>query len=463
MIAAGSYIFPTEWITLLYLFPIAAAASFLNRPLIVVAAFACALLRVVFLFQPQAPDSEAVARILFGTSAFAAPGLCIHYGLKLRQRTADQEAMLRSAQEEARILLESSPAAVVTVEKSGQILLANQAARRLLGLDDSEGRETGRSGSSASADGGELPDPPPPARQLITHYVPALQQVLRSPKVASFVRTMVEGSARNSKGEPFFVQMWISSYDTGSGPRVAVIFSDASESLRDREELGLQQLLTSSQIVVGAVSHEIRNLSAAASVLHSNLQKRLQLAQDPDFNALGTLIASLRSIAASEIPSFEERTSGVELNALLEELRIIVSGSFKDESIELFWEVQDKLPRVRADRPALLQVLLNVVQNARQAVQGRWNAAVKVTAYTLEGGVIISVADTGPGLSAPERAFQPFQPGATSNGLGLYVSRAIVRTFGGELAYDNRASGGCFVVHLQMIAGAAEKMKVART
>ena len=48
------------------------------------------------------------------------------------------------------------------------------------------------------------------------------------------------------------------------------------------------------------------------------------------------------------------------------------------------------------------------------------------------------------------QVFRPFQRGAASSGLGLYVSRAIMRSFGGELSYEPRSAGCCFVVVLPL-------------
>jgi signal transduction histidine kinase len=69
---------------------------------------------------------------------------------------------------------------------------------------------------------------------------------------------------------------------------------------------------------------------------------------------------------------------------------------------------------------------------------------------------IIRFEDTGTGIAAPENLFRPFLPGAESTGLGLYVSRAIMRSFGGELDYQPSSEGCCFAVVLPL-RGAAEE------
>ena len=63
----------------------------------------------------------------------------------------------------------------------------------------------------------------------------------------------------------------------------------------------------------------------------------------------------------------------------------------------------------------------------------------------------VSFQDSGPGVSSPECLFQPFQPGAGGTGLGLYVSRAVVRSYGGDLRFEPTAAGSCFTVELETL------------
>jgi signal transduction histidine kinase len=58
------------------------------------------------------------------------------------------------------------------------------------------------------------------------------------------------------------------------------------------------------------------------------------------------------------------------------------------------------------------------------------------------------VADTGPGIASADKLFQPFQKGAESTGLGLYLSRAFVRSFHGDLRHEPTPSGCAFVIDL---------------
>ena len=115
------------------------------------------------------------------------------------------------------------------------------------------------------------------------------------------------------------------------------------------------------------------------------------------------------------------------------------------------WQQPPQTPTVLAERHGLLQAFLNLAQNSLRAVQGCTVRELSITVSLEHQRVAIRFQDTGPGIAAPERLFEPFQPGADGAGLGLYVSRAVLRSYGGELRYEPQASGSCFVVEAQVV------------
>ena len=70
--------------------------------------------------------------------------------------------------------------------------------------------------------------------------------------------------------------------------------------------------------------------------------------------------------------------------------------------------------------------------------------------------VVVRVIDTGPGVDEPERLFQPFQEGAESTGLGLYLSRAFLRAFDGDVVFEPRSGGCCFAIMLTAVPDAPD-------
>jgi PAS domain S-box-containing protein len=421
-----------------YLIPLAVAAAFISRWSIFVLAIATAIASEYF--SPYEWGPESVRRLAVAIAAFTGGGL---FAGELARNRRITMALLRKTQEEARVrldavtemraLLESSPVGLITIDPQGKIGMANKAACRLLGFttDSPEG------------------DP-------IERYIPVLARLLKSPQVVNLMQTKIEATVQRPTGETFLSQAWVSSYHDASGSRLAVVLSDATELIRDREESGLKQLLTNSRIVAGAVSHELRNLAAAASVLYHNLKK--QVVPDhanKDFQALGTVVESILKLSSTELADArEEVLEGVDVGELLQELRAIISPSLEEAGIRADWEIADALPPIRVDRSGLLQVFLNLTKNSRSALEKTLQGRIRIAAYYLDSSVVIRITDNGPGISSAERLFQPFQPGASSTGLGLFVSRAIIRTFGGELHHLQPAGECSFIIELPaMTAG----------
>jgi PAS domain S-box-containing protein len=429
----------THYISLgfLYLFPIIIVGGFLSRSQIVGVALVCAVLQELF---SNLPGNEAVVRLVFSSVGFIGTGLLISEMVRNRrivlkhvEELEDQVKLRRDLEEQLRALVESSPAAIVTIDSDGKVVLANEAANELL------------------APGGT-----PLQGQAIHFYLPALQTVLKTQSSRVF-RTTLQCTGKRSDGEVFLAGVWFSTYSTISGPRLAAIVVDLSEDLRNREELSLDHLLKNTRILMSTVAHEIRNLSGAVLVLHKNLSRIKELETNEDFRALGGLLQSLERISALELGSTPAQNGeAVELTSVLDELRILIETTYHESEIKVEWDTEEPLPLVWADRYGLVQVFLNLAKNSQRAMMSTETKRLRIAASEENGNVAIRFEDTGIGVASPESLFRPFQRGAQSSGLGLYVSRAIMRSFGGELAYEARSEGSCFVVILPLDVAAEE-------
>ena len=414
----------------LYLFPMLVVGYYLSRWKIFVVAALCAVLRENF--DPSAWQSEAFARTLMSMCAYFGAGLFVNELNRLQQVALEQSQLRQEAEEQLRALVESSPAAILTLDSDGKVLLANEAANRILGFAD-----------------GQL------AGKSVEPYLPVLTAVPRIRPGKRFFRSTIECTGRKQSGDIFLAQVWFSTYQTISGPRLAAIISDGSDELRDREGGGLHSVMNMSQILVRAALHEVRNLAAAASVAHANLERLPGARDSEDFKALGTLVTGLEKIASSELrPASDGAVGTVNLKTLFDELRIVIEPSFREAGIEIHWKISGGLPPVRADHQGLLQVFLNLAQNSRRAMRNVPIKRFTVSASIEDEWLRVRFQDTGHGVPVPDRLFQPLQPGAEATGLGLYVSRAIVRSFAGDLRHEQQALGTCFTVQLELARSA---------
>jgi len=428
----------TDWLTkpyisigFLYLFPIMIAGGLLSRTQTVVIALVCAVLQEAF---SALPANEAIARLIFSSTGFVATGLLVGQ-LVLNRRTAlahvveleDQVKLRRDAEEQVRSLVETSPAAIVVVDATGTVLLANAAAQQVL-----------------APGGAALPG------QRIASYLPPLHAAVET-HPSRYLRAAMQCRGQRADGEVFLAGVWFSTYETLAGGRLAAIVVDLSDDLRSREDLSFDHLLKHARIVMSALAHEIRNLTSAVHVVQKNLSRLKELEQNEDFRALGTLIRSLENIASVELrPSVPDAADAVELMPVLDELRVLLEAAYRESGIDVQWRIPEFLPLVRADPYGLVQVFLNLAKNSQRAMATTPTKRLTVAAVAEGNSVTIRFEDTGIGVAAPDDLFRPFQRHAADVGLGLYISRAMARSFGGELLYEGRSQGSCFSVVLPL-------------
>lgn len=417
----------------LYLLPMLMAGSVLQPWQIAAVAALCTFLAEVFDDLQWNPRS-GISRDVLYFAAFFGAGLFVHEVTRNRKVVMqhldeiERQSEARSeAEEQLRILIESSPAAIFTTDATGNVLMANEAADRMLGTPP--GTLSGKS---------------------IHRYLPSLRNVSGPAVSGQFFRTVMQAKGQREDGEAFLADISFSTYRTSAGLRLAAMVLDASEDLRSHEVSGLHQLLSGSRIAIGAVSHEIRNVCGAIGLVHQNLVRQGHLAGDRDFEALGNLIAGLERIANLNLRQSTTEAGEVDLTALLDELRIVMTPALDEDSISSHWNAESGLPLVWADRSSLMQVFLNLVTNSIRALSKREDRSISVTARTEGPQVLIEFADNGGGVANPEHLFRPFQDGADSSGLGLFLSRAFLRSFGGEIRYQPIPGGSCFTVNLNL-------------
>jgi two-component system sensor kinase FixL len=419
----------------LYLFPMLMVGGCLARWQMALVAALCTTLGEAFDPFPWTVPL-GISRVILTFAAFLGAGL---YGFEsvrsrraanalLREITKEVE-LRRNTEEQLDFLIASSPATIFTLDAEGRVILANAAAHRLLGVEQ-----------------GSLQGQP------IDRYLPALATVPTPAQRVPAFHTEMECRGRRRDGEVFLARVWFSTYQTTSGPRLAAIVFDASEELRDRTEFSLRQILSGSKMLVGALCHEIRNVCGAIAVVHTKLARDPRLAGNEDFTAFGSLVRGLEKMAGLELrQTTQPMPESIDIRSVLEELRIVIESSFLESEMAILWETAGVVPRVWADREALMQVFLNIAKNSQRALeaQARKELAVRTS---VEGGMVaVRFIDSGPGVANPEALFQPFQPGAQASGLGLYLSRTFVRAFRGDLLYEPRPQGSCFTVLLAAV------------
>ena len=184
-----------------------------------------------------------------------------------------------------------------------------------------------------------------------------------------------------------------------------------------------------------------RLLEADTDERSSMVREALDKAADQALRA-GQIIRRLRDFVASG--ETEHRVENI--TKLVEEASALAQVGAKDQAVRVRYRFEPSAQLALADKVQIQQVLLNLMRNAMEAMQGSAQRDLLLSAVPAENDRIqVSVADTGSGL-APEVASQLFRPFVTTKqqgmGIGLSICRTIVESHGGKIWAEPNPGGG---------------------
>jgi C4-dicarboxylate-specific signal transduction histidine kinase len=232
----------------------------------------------------------------------------------------------------------------------------------------------------------------------------------------------------------------------------------ANASLRSAQQrLRISEKLAAIGQLAAGVAHEVNNPvaviqgnldvlrdtlgSSADPVLHE-----IRLIQDQVYRIRLIITKLLQFARPTEYAGYLE---AVQLDVVVQDSLVLIAHQFKKSHVSVFQNLQPCQPIMR-NRNELQQVLINLMVNAMQAMQGLDQAIMTLTTGALarDGmpGVFVSVADNGPGIPVAhrERLFDPFftTKSVDGTGLGLWVSDGLVQRYGGRIEIDCPSTGG---------------------
>jgi signal transduction histidine kinase len=220
------------------------------------------------------------------------------------------------------------------------------------------------------------------------------------------------------------------------------------ERERAQESLRQSLRLAAAGEMAAALAHEV-NQPLTALVTYGRACQHMLSASPPDMAKLeqtvgkvteqaqrvGAIVKRLRDFLRSGTMNLEH----VAPNEFLEHMRVAFAAEAKAKEIVLALQVESDLPRVLIDRLELEIVLRNLIANALDSIREARpkRREVRLEAASHEGGFVrLGVVDSGPGIPASmrDRLFLPFSTSKSHGmGLGLAISRAIVKAHGGRL------------------------------
>lgn len=347
-----------------------------------------------------------------------------------------------------RDILESVTDAVVTIGEDHRILMCNKAAEELFGYSCSE-----IVGQDAT------PLIPNPHQTLHRGYV---ERYLDT-GVARVIGKARECYAQHKLGHTIPVEISYSVSRTLGRLYFTAVIRDISERKHIERELRFMERLADIGKTVAQVSHEIRKPlmligGFARQVKDSDTlagdtasRRKLGIVVD-EVRRLETLLNSVRLLTR---PAVSSQKRPVDLNGILDEVLVLIEPLLQRQALEIAVHREREALMIEGDADQLKQVLLNLLQNAIDAMNGTGTLVLSTTKQ--QNSVEVRIEDSGPGIpeEIQERIFDPFfTTKSEGSGLGLAISKTIIQDHGGTLTMQSAPSQGTtFFISLHLMAG----------
>ncbi|MBW1697043.1 MAG: PAS domain S-box protein [Deltaproteobacteria bacterium] len=269
-------------------------------------------------------------------------------------------------------------------------------------------------------------------------------------------------------GNILFVDIWVSPSEYPGQKIFLVTTSDITQRIEAEKQLShASKMATLGQMATG-VAHELNQPLTVIKTLSSFLMKTLKGGKTEDVQTLlevSEKIGSNVDRAAKIINHMREfarkseiRLEPVQVNEVLEKAIEMFNQQLRVRGIDVIWDIQQDLPSIMADADRLEQVFVNLLLNARDAIEVRakltknHKISKAITLKTRSTGrtVTIEVSDTGTGIdeAVGGKIFEPFfttKEVGQGTGLGLSISYGIVKDFGGDIqTVKKQDPGACF-------------------
>jgi PAS domain S-box-containing protein len=360
------------------------------------------------------------------------------------------EKRLRREQEFVRRLMECFPDLIAVLDREGRFTYVTERVKDVLGLTPKDflGQRMGQR---------THPEDQP-------RLAEAMQNVMSGRKGYAEIEYRVrhaDGSWRILRGSagPLFDE-------AGRISGTVQTARDVTESKRFEEQLSRKEKFAAMGQMMAGAAHELNNPLTAILGVSDLLRERA--ADDATRRQVEMILQQARRAAAivQDLLAFSrpptQALSKLRLDELVREALQLQQAALSQKKIRVQFTAPGDLPAVEGDRKLLMQVFVNMIENAAQAMSAaRDHGNLQISLVRVDGRIRVTFADDGPGIS-PEnlgKIFDPFfttkRPGGGS-GLGLTICLAVIKEHGGTIEVQSTpGAGATFQVFLPVAPGEA--------
>jgi PAS domain S-box-containing protein len=274
----------------------------------------------------------------------------------------------------------------------------------------------------------------------------------------------------NYKGSPLYVNIRISPSEYPGRKVLLVTTSDITKRLETEQQLiQASKMATLGEMATG-IAHELNQPLSVMKTASSFCIKKISAKQKIEDEILENLLTKIdknvdrANQIINHMRQFARKSDlalgRIQVNDVLLKAFEIFSQQLKLKGIEVVWDLDQDLPMISGDPGRLEQVFINLLINARDAIEDRWGVkeragsdkTITIKTRVHMRSVIVEVYDTGMGIPASisDKIFEPFfttKEVGKGTGLGLSISYGIVKECGGTIrARSNPDQGACFML-----------------
>lgn len=237
-----------------------------------------------------------------------------------------------------------------------------------------------------------------------------------------------------------------------------VVIEDITEQKQIEEKMIQTDKLSALGLMASSFAHEVNNPLATINVYAEDLIDRIEQ-KDEELNEeeMALYLNKIKENTerckriTSNLLNFSRKTNWtvakIDITDTIQNSISLVESSLKKKRIKLEIEIDEDLPVFMGDSLKLMQVLVNLINNAMDAVDDDGNGVVNITARVEESDVCIYVGDNGCGISKETigKIFDPFyttKPAGKGTGLGLSVCYGIIEEFAGTITAESEVGLG---------------------
>ena len=276
----------------------------------------------------------------------------------------------------------------------------------------------------------------------------------------------------NKAGKHLFVNIRISPFEYQGQPVFVATTNDITKRLEAEQQLIQASKMATLGVMATGIAHELNQPLSVIKTASSFFMKKIKKSEPIDDEILFTMAGEIDSHVdratkiINHMRQFGRKSDHalemVQLNEILKRTLEILGQQLKVRGIEIEWDLDPNLPMIKADPSRIEQVFINLLINARDAIDDRWKSRepgpeikkITLRTRTTKETITVEITDTGTGIPKAnlEKIFEPFfttKNAGQGTGLGLSISYNIIKECGGNIqAASIENESASFIIRL---------------